>query len=455
MIAVFLIGAAVVLLLYGSYYERHWFRALQVSVLFSQPHVYAAETLELAEIIENRKKLALPVIEIGFRVPRGLQFTDADNTLESDYIYKRDLFAVSGMERIVRRYHMTAMKRGFYSVTQLTCHAPSRLFRRIYMMDRASQEEIGGLFVYPARVNCSLLLRAVEVILGERESARKAYEDPFAFSAIRPYTIQDPMKTINWKATARTGSLMINTYASTSALRVRVFLDVSRDPGNPFADSLREFGIAMAASLIRNLVNGQMDASLLVNCRPLWKNASGDVTFFPSCMSAGGLTAVEEFLTADFDASACLPFEKMILLAAGRTVAPHGKSGSRIAENRIAEGHTAGDRITEDRIAEDHTAGDHIAEDRIAKGHTAGDRIAEGHNTEGYKARDAAIQLTGSDDEISIFLTHSDRPALRNAIHGFLGTRRSGILAVLCRTADRRREKHERNLHILPVCNVN
>jgi hypothetical protein len=233
------------------------------------------------------------------------------------------------------------------------------------------------------------------------------------------------MKTINWKATAKTGSLMVNTYASTSALRVRVFLDVSRDPGNPFADSLREFGIAMAASLIRNLVNGQMDASLLVNCRPLWKNASGDATFFPSCMSAGGLTAVEEFLTADFDASACLPFEKMILLAAGRTVAPHGKSGSRIAEDRIAEGHTAGDRI------------------------------AEGHNTEGYKARDAAIQLTGSDDEISIFLTHSDRPALRNAIHGFLGTRRSGILAVLCRTADRRREEHERNLHILPVCNVN
>ena len=266
MIAVFLIGAAIVLLLHGFLYRRSWFRNLSVQVHFSRPHICAREVLELTEIIENRKKLALPIVEIGFRVPRGLHFEDAENTLVSDYVYKRDIFAVSGMERIVRRYHVTAQKRGFYSVSQLTCHVPSRLFSRIYMMDRSEQEEEAGLYVYAANVDCSMLMRSVEVILGEREISRRLYEDPFVFSSIRPYTMQDPMKAINWKATAKTGELMVNTYASSAAVRTKIFLDVSADPGTPFSDSLRELAIATAASVIRRLVKEQRDAELVVNC---------------------------------------------------------------------------------------------------------------------------------------------------------------------------------------------
>ena len=91
MIAVFLIGVAAVLLLHDYWYERNWSRSLSIRVLFSRPHVYAHEVLELTETIENRKKLPLPIIEIGFRLPRGLHFEDAENILESDYVYKRDL----------------------------------------------------------------------------------------------------------------------------------------------------------------------------------------------------------------------------------------------------------------------------------------------------------------------------------------------------------------------------
>ena len=313
MIVVFLFGAAAILLLHSYFYSRNWFRSLSVRVMFSQPHVCAHDILELTEVIENRKRMAVPVVEIGFRVPRGLHFEDTDNTLESDYIYKRDIFAVSGMERIVRRYEITAQRRGFYSISQLTCHAPSRLFHRIYMMDRMAQKEDTGLYVYAANVNCSLLLRAVEVILGENESARRVYEDPFVFSSIRPYTIQDPMKAVNWKATARTGELMVNTYASTSAVRVRIFLDVSADPLVPFSDSFLEYGIAMAASLIRTLVKKHLDASLIVNApSPGSPRTSSCITRFLSCLGSSNMTAVEEYLTSDFDPAQTSSFEEAL-----------------------------------------------------------------------------------------------------------------------------------------------
>ncbi len=324
MIAVFLIGTAIILLLYSFSYSKAWIRSLSVRVLFSQPHLYAKETGDLVEIIENRKRLSLPILEIGFRVPRGLRFENTENTLESDYVYKRDIFAVSGMERIVRRYRVIAQKRGRYTVTQLSCHSPSRLFRRILMMDRMTQEEESVLYVYPEQVNCSLLLRAVEVILGERESARRVYEDPFVFASIRPYTIYDPMKSINWKASAKTGELMVNTYASPAALNVHIFLDVCADPHVPFSDSFRELAIATAASLIRFLVKNQQDASLQINC--LSGNVPSEGTCFRSCMGAEKLTAVEQFLTIDFDKIPLLSFEEMIKTQAQKQTACAGSS---------------------------------------------------------------------------------------------------------------------------------
>ncbi len=398
MIAVFLIGAAVILLLYNFIYGRTWYRALTIRILFAQSHLYAGETGEVAEIIENRKRLSLPIVEIGFRVPRGLQFEDSQNTVESDYLYKRDVFAVSGMERIVRRYRITALRRGFYPVTQLNCHAPSRLFRRIYMMDRKTQEGEAGLYVYPAQADCGLLLRAVEVRLGEKESAKRVLEDPFNFASIRPYTIYDPMKTINWKASARTGELMVNTYASPAAIRVRIFLDVSADPNIPFSDSFRELAISMAASLMRILMKRQQDASLMINCTaagtdaPVPENGSrlsyGESsdsfqgTTFPSCMGAEKMTAIEHFLTADFSLAPKIPFAGLIRSCAKRP------------------------------------------------------------------------DLSGESGEVFVFLTSSDSQELRAAIHGLLGVRNSGILALMSRTADHRRQEHERNLYILPVYDI-
>lgn len=318
MIAVFLIGAAVILLLYNFIYSRTWSRALTVRIMFSQSHLYAGETGEMTEIIENRKRLALPLLEIGFRVPRGLQFEDTENTLESDYLYKRDIFAVPGMEQIVRRYRITACRRGFYEVSQLSCHTLSRLFHRVYMKDRMTQENETGMYVYPANTNCQLLLRAVEVILGEKESARRVLEDPFNFASIRSYTIYDPMKTINWKASAKTGELMVNTYASPAAIRVHMFLDGSIDPNVPYADSFRELSISMAASLLRILLKRQQDASLMVNCKAKTlpddhsKDAADLCTSFPSCMGAEKMTVVERFLSSNFDQMTSVPYVDMI-----------------------------------------------------------------------------------------------------------------------------------------------
>ena len=303
MIAVFLGGAAVLLLLSSLIYSRTWSRALSVRVLFSQPHIYANECGELTEEIENRKKRPVPIVEIGFRIPVGLVFQDAENTQESDYVYKRDLFAVEGMERIVRHYQVLGVKRGYYRPDQLSIHSPSLFFRHEYRLETPPADHVNGMYVYARQVNCGAVLRMLEAILGERESVRRIYEDPLAYASIRQYTVQDPMKTINWKASARTGELMVNTYSSVMSLNVRICLDVRADVNIRFSEDLRELAIAAAASLARDLAGRLEEVSFVVNVMsgqvPAPEGEALPYTEFRIGRGSDALTKMEEFLAAD------------------------------------------------------------------------------------------------------------------------------------------------------------
>ena len=53
-------------------------------------------------------------------------------------------------------------------------------------------------------------------------------EDPFEIKAIRPYFPTDSMRVVNWKASAKTGSLKVNQYEWTTDESVMVILDLSK-----------------------------------------------------------------------------------------------------------------------------------------------------------------------------------------------------------------------------------
>lgn len=107
-----LLLAALLLLLLGwnIYYRRHWYRQVDVTLDFDRTSVYAGEQVELTEVITNRKKLPLPVLEVGFHTRKELVFQDTENTNVSDYIYKRDIFAVLGRQRITRKIPILCQK---------------------------------------------------------------------------------------------------------------------------------------------------------------------------------------------------------------------------------------------------------------------------------------------------------------------------------------------------------
>ena len=261
MISLFFLGFLLLTFLWNLYYARHWKTNLMVTLRFLQDFVYAGDQAELTEQIENRKKLMLPVLEVAFHVDKRLAFHDCDNTSVSDFTYKRDIFALLGNQRITRKLTLNCTHRGYYRIDKSYLTSFSLLHRRRFSVESPADTE---LYVYAARTNVSDILVTCERLMGSVQCAKRLFEDPFAYASIREYTVTDPMKTINWKASARTGDLMVNTFESTHMEKVMIFLDVE-DSGILKYEYLTEDSISVAASLAQKMIAKGMEVGLCTN----------------------------------------------------------------------------------------------------------------------------------------------------------------------------------------------
>ena len=303
MLIVFVLLAGLFCFGLERYYRSHWSRELYTTLRFSVGQVYAGEEFLLTETIENHKKLPIPILEIGFHLSRGVEFLNAENVVVSDQIYKRDLFSLSGRERIRRSYRVLAKKRGKYSMSAVECKAPSLLQLHLYYSGKEQEKEDTDFYVYAASADVRDLEETMETVLGDAESSRKVYEDPFAFSGIREYTLQDPQKNINWKASAKSGKWMVNTFTSVKTQEVAVFLDIE-DSFILRRQELTEESISVAATLMRLMLQRGREACLYVN-------TEGGRSFRVKNRDTD-LKNMEEYLTQDFDTKPQIPFIKML-----------------------------------------------------------------------------------------------------------------------------------------------
>lgn len=261
MIVIFLIGIILVMVAFKSIYKLNWFKDIFIDVKFDRDHSYAGSKAIIVEKIENRKKMPVSVLEVGFNLDRNLVFSDMENTKVSDMTYRRDIFALLGNQRITRQLSIDCSKRGYYEIEKVFYKSFSLFYKNTYTKEKPIST---GLYVYPKRTNVSDILRISSKMMGERQCAKHIYEDPFAFSSIREYTITDPMKTINWKASAKTGDLMVNTFESTNTQSIMIYLDV-QDRGMYKFEELVEDSISVAATLMQTLISKGIETGICVN----------------------------------------------------------------------------------------------------------------------------------------------------------------------------------------------
>ncbi|MBR1930631.1 MAG: DUF58 domain-containing protein [Lachnospiraceae bacterium] len=226
-------------------YKKIWNRNLSADISFTSDHIFEGEKGYLKEVIENGKRLPISMLKVKFQTNRNLIFDASKGSRTTDQYYRNDIFHVAGGEKITRTIPFVGGKRGYYSITEMELVA-SDLFLSVEMPQTYPIRK--SLYVYPKPFDNREFRQSIQQLNGEVLTKRHLLEDPFEYRGIREYQPFDDMRSINWKATAKTGDLKVNQRNYTALPSVRIFFNIE-DNGVLKKEECVEATLQMAAGL--------------------------------------------------------------------------------------------------------------------------------------------------------------------------------------------------------------
>ncbi len=251
----------------SKFFSKVAFRHLHYERKLTRHAVFEGESLELQEVIANRKLTPLPWLRVESKLSPWLRFRSQENLEIMDDRFHRSVFYLRPYSRITRRYNVKCIRRGYYDLSITTLTAGD-----LFGLNSVSQEAHSDakLFVYPSLLGEDQLPDEALRWQGDVSVRRWIFPDPILINGIRGYQIGDSRKDIHWRASARTGSLQVKTHDYTVFPRLLMVFNI--DPEDNFWGQLSEkemeemeYGIRTVATLCNWAIVNNMEVGLYSN----------------------------------------------------------------------------------------------------------------------------------------------------------------------------------------------
>jgi uncharacterized protein (DUF58 family) len=219
-----LILAAIIIIIIDSLtIMKYGLSKVSIERSFDTLHANFGQNIHMVEKISNRKLLPVPWLKVESRIDSGLQFGLQEdlNILQEEFHIS--IFSMLPYTRIIRTHSVTCRRRGYYHLKSAALTARSITGSIFAIKDETTDAE---LYVFPRTLTLPEMNLPSHSWQGDRVVRRWILEDPFIRSCVREYTPNDPMKNINWKASARFGTLQVNQYDPTARHRLMMLLNV-------------------------------------------------------------------------------------------------------------------------------------------------------------------------------------------------------------------------------------
>jgi len=251
----------------GRFWARISLKEVRFSRTLSARRLFVGETAELRLTLENRKGLPVPWIEVREQLPRGLLVVGAraqpGGTPERRILQRNT--ALGRHDRLEWPVTLRAVQRGYYRIgpTRLLSGDIFGFFEREEMVSELAER----LVVYPHTYAMPELGLDSARPFGELRGGNQIFEDPSRVVGVRDYQPGDPMKRIDWNATARLQRLQSRLYEPSRAQSIVVALNVgvfehSWQGTDPV---LFERGVSVAASVARWAAEANLTVGLIAN----------------------------------------------------------------------------------------------------------------------------------------------------------------------------------------------
>jgi len=260
--------AVVLIAAQGYFFRRFGIRKLSYDRYFNVTHCYAGDQVEMVERIANRKLIPVPWVRLESSLSANLKFSrQQGHTISEGQLFQnhRSLFSLMPYTQIIRRHRFTCMRRGVYKLDSATLTVGDLFgifshYRKLTLNAR--------LIVYPRPIMPDQAELPSHSWQGDFTVRRWIVHDPFMFAGVREYQYGDPMKDINWQATARSGRMQVNQHDYTADRKLMVYLNVEdhEKMWNQVSDeALIERGISYAAGIIQEAIGSGMEAGFTAN----------------------------------------------------------------------------------------------------------------------------------------------------------------------------------------------
>ena len=246
-------GVGMVILALGGvarYWSRHLFDRVTLHITASERRAFIGEPVGIAVALENRKPLPLPWYQ--WRVALAEALPAQDETVAAA--------ASPGLKWLVRNGSLGWYQKHEWS---FTVHPSERGFHQ-YGPSRLRSADLLGAFprlregddaqhiiVFPQVFPVEELGLPADRPFGERKGGNPLFEDPLRIAGLRDYRPGDPLRRIDWKATARNGELQSRVYepSATQQLYILVNIDTMSHAWEGYLRDDLERTVSVAASL--------------------------------------------------------------------------------------------------------------------------------------------------------------------------------------------------------------
>ena len=281
--------------------SRMWARLSLSEVLLdsvvSSERATVGELITLTLTIENRKPLLVPWLQVFLPVPEGLEVQKEDLTLRP-YMGGTEVGLVTSLgayDRVTIDISIRARKRGLYRLEPVRLSSGD-LFG-FYGSRRELYRPKPSLVVYPVTVPLTDFPLPPARPTGDERSRDFRSEDHNRPSRLREYRPGDPIKRIDWKATARGCKPFVRVYDSSVTRQVVILLECDRPRlwrwrSRP---EILEAGVVAAASLVLHCHDLGSRIGLIANGIP---PAMSTLAFIPPGRGPAQLRALMEALAA-------------------------------------------------------------------------------------------------------------------------------------------------------------
>lgn len=241
-------------------------RSLEPGRLFSGDDAYLVTRLDNHKVLplgwfRITDPISVDVLHRGRKFTDLLRFSEGVETPHSGPVLV-DRGAVGPFQELVRRYPFTALQRGVYALgpARFESGDPFGIFHREGTMD-----DVLRIIVYPQ------IYRSVEIDLtfqeaiGEVRVRRALLEDPTLMAGSREYQPGDPLRRVDWKATARKGDLQVRIADPSTTAKLMIVLNLTTF--HYFWEGIRSERVEEAIRVAGSLADWALERNFAVGLR--------------------------------------------------------------------------------------------------------------------------------------------------------------------------------------------